>query len=1481
MCILISFLCSDIDIIRWIEECVGEELGLTSNFEEALRYGVILAKLTKYFSPQSVKRIFDPKMEQELQFRHSDNTNYFFAGCKVVNFPQIFIFELLDVYDKKNVPKAIYCLHALSHFLVKMGLAPKIKRLVGKLKFTEDELIACEEAILASGVQLPHFGNVEGALAKALGEMGESEQDMNERLMIQFRGKRRTLAKCQAFARRFVYRQRYLRMLEAADEYEVQFNDFQALVHGFMVRRKIQEIRDWVNERYDLFVTFQALCRGFLSRRDYDDLREEMEKHALAITNLQAKIRGMVRQHQYDTLKGLVSMHKKKWLDLQAYSRGLCMKRDLERKKQGLKDNANTYADLVTRLRGFVAKEKHSGLLGEIRLRIKTYIDFQAYCRGFLRIKPMKKLRETLISREPNYVNLQAYARGLIAKRHYQEVMHHLELNTPIFINFQSMARRLMTKTKYDTHLKEIKAQTPIFINYQAYARGMLMKIWYETIKYTILENPEMWIEFQALMRKHLRKSQYRELHRQMKLNRRLYTKFQAHLRGFFQRKQFEINIAEFRYKNHFATMMQAKLRGLMQKRKYKTFLAEIKECEDWFNDFQASTLGWMVRHRYDLMIEYYSQPQRLERVEKIQATVKAKHLSRAYKALMTSDNVPIRVVQDFLHLLDDNDKNSEEERELEILKELVIKKIRDNNETEAHLNELDIKIALLVRNRITLDEVVSASKKGTTSDESTQESSAADIFSSNIKSMDKNSQRKLELYQSMFYILQTQPKYLAKTVLNVKQAKMKTLMDQVLLALFNYANSSRDEYLLLKLFNGVISEEINITDDLLEFLRGNPVFIKMVVYYTRGAKERQYLRDLLQPLINAVIDNKELDLTTDPLLIYQSCIKEEEINTGEASSRPYDVPREEAAKDPEVKGILEVNLKNLKRQADRFLNAMIKSIPKMPYGMRSIAKQLNSELRRKFPVHDKLDNERIWKVVGNLIYYRYLNPAIVAPEGFDVIEKIVNSKQRQNLAEISKLLQQMSTGKVNDTEGDYLASLKSYVENTYPKILSFFEEVVTVTDEEDYFGMSDLSDVATTHKPVVYITPQQIFNTHQLIVDAIPDLKLQDGDALKALIDELGPPPPEAVNVEYYDRPETAEERELGPGVSGKEISLTLSSRFMDNLTANEMGGAVGELILEYKHLFMNAKKFVKLLLRVQAGKNITEMLAKEHTEEESNAYALLIRSLRQQALEQQQKAKDDGLSTLGRDTQLPRNLAQLKTRLIDLLAKLQATYSQLEEYVPQEEKRHRSGIIRITSKNSYQEILSSIASDIRFSNRRRFQRKREIKTMKQTVINLQEKMQYLEEQKESYQDYINGCMAQLTSNKNRKQASAQKYVMPFTPQWYHLQELKKQGKIPQFGSYKYPADQLYKKGVLVSVDGYSPKEFDKVSMTISSDETGVFLIKVSILGVPMPQKVELKLEELLQYQFENKQVIPIFDGAAKVNVNLLIHLINKKFYQ
>jgi Ras GTPase-activating-like protein IQGAP2/3 len=43
---------------------------------------------------------------------------------------------------------------------------------------------------------------------------------------------------------------------------------------------------------------------------------------------------------------------------------------------------------------------------------------------------------------------------------------------------------------------------------------------------------------------------------------------------------------------------------------------------------------------------------------------------------------------------------------------------------------------------------------------------------------------------------------------------------------------------------------------------------------------------------------------------------------------------------------------------------------------------------------------------------------------------------------------------------------------------------------------------------------------------------------------------------------------------------------------------------------------------------------------------------------------------------------------------------------------------------------------------------------------------------------------------------------------------------------------------------------------------------------------KMDLRLEDLLETKFNKTPHISLFDGMAKVNVNLFLHLINKKFF-
>lgn len=122
----------------------------------------------------------------------------------------------------------------------------------------------------------------------------------------------------------------------------------------------------------------------------------------------------------------------------------------------------------------------------------------------------------------------------------------------------------------------------------------------------------------------------------------------------------------------------------------------------------------------------------------------------------------------------------------------------------------------------------------------------------------------------------------------------------------------------------------------------------------------------------------------------------------------------------------------------------------------------------------------------------------------------------------------------------------------------------------------------------------------------------------------------------------------------------------------------------------------------------------------------------------------------------------------------------------------------------------------------------------------------------------------------------------MPFTKQFFHIRELQRSGKTPQFGSYIYSAQELYDKGILLSIDQFSPRQFDRIDMVLESNEIGIFIIKVTNTMNGITTEVatqELRMEDLLQANFEGRVSLSLFDGMAKVNLNLLLFQINKKF--
>ena len=167
-----EYLCHLEEIRVWIGRVIGETLPPATELEENLRNGVFLAKLAAVFDPRRVpdKAIFDANQTRfkcrGLNFKHTDNVNHWTKALqRCPGFPAELIPETLDVYEKKNMPKVIFCLHAYAMHLFKRGLAGPIQDLVGKVSWPEVSIVSIAKELSKYGLEMPAFSKIGGVLA--------------------------------------------------------------------------------------------------------------------------------------------------------------------------------------------------------------------------------------------------------------------------------------------------------------------------------------------------------------------------------------------------------------------------------------------------------------------------------------------------------------------------------------------------------------------------------------------------------------------------------------------------------------------------------------------------------------------------------------------------------------------------------------------------------------------------------------------------------------------------------------------------------------------------------------------------------------------------------------------------------------------------------------------------------------------------------------------------------------------------------------------------------------------------------------------------------------------------------------------------------------------------------------------------------------------------------------------------------------------
>lgn len=412
--------------------------------------------------------------------------------------------------------------------------------------------------------------------------------------------------------------------------------------------------------------------------------------------------------------------------------------------------------------------------------------------------------------------------------------------------------------------------------------------------------------------------------------------------------------------------------------------------------------------------------------------------------------------------------------------------------------------------------------------------------------------------YGNLLFLLQTEPRHIAHLCRLVSMAEIDALLQTVMFTIYGNQYESREEHLLLTMFQSVLTYQFDNTSDYSSLLRQNTPVSRMMTTYTRRGPGQSYLKQVLADRINSLIELRDVDLEINPLKVYESMVKQIEEETGSLPDYlARSVTAEDASENDQVQAIIAPRLKMLTDIANGFLNTVIESADETPYGIRWICKQIRSLSRRKYP--DAQDHT-ICTLIGGFFFLRFINPAIVTPRSYMLIDATPTDKPRRTLTLIAKMLQNLAN-KPSYAKEPYMANLQPFIEQNKERVNKFLLDLCEVQDFYESLEMDNY--VALSKRDLeLQITLNEMYAMHALLEKH--SIALAQDSHLSTLLNDLGTAPAQV------------------PRKENRTINLPLFSRWetaLDDLTA-----ALD--ITQEEVFFMEAKStFVQILRSLPAN--------------------------------------------------------------------------------------------------------------------------------------------------------------------------------------------------------------------------------------------------------------------------------------------------------
>ncbi|XP_031568487.1 GTPase-activating protein-like [Actinia tenebrosa] len=416
-------------------------------------------------------------------------------------------------------------------------------------------------------------------------------------------------------------------------------------------------------------------------------------------------------------------------------------------------------------------------------------------------------------------------------------------------------------------------------------------------------------------------------------------------------------------------------------------------------------------------------------------------------------------------------------QKRLKLLKQEISERSKKNYELERDVRFFDQRIALLINHRIAVEEL---------SDRIGDGDRRVGVIKDELK---------CQRYGNLFYLLQTEPHYLAQLTRIVVLSEIDSLLQPVMFSLYGNQYEPREEYLLLSMFELVLKYEFEESENFNSLLRANTAISRMMTTYTRRGPGQQYLKLALEEPLHELLSQPDLLLEINPVKVY---IEVHGYPKDENTQLTY----EKAMDDPEVQLKTKIRIKKLVDIASLFLGIIVSSLNNVPYGIRWLCGAIRTLATEKYP---EAQPEQINAMIGGFFLLRFLNPAIVTPTAHMLVEKQPSQNMRRNLTLIAKILQSMANKNIvtSHFKEEYMQPLQPFALEHVDLMQNFLRDLCEVSDFHENLEMEHYLSLSKNIK--ISITLNEMFKIHELMLQYKDDLALTEDDPLHILLDELG----------------------------------------------------------------------------------------------------------------------------------------------------------------------------------------------------------------------------------------------------------------------------------------------------------------------------------------------------------------------------------------